>query len=84
MVEPRESSHFKYYKEGQSDSIVDFNDKTVTMGLKDALKAMVDNGQIDYLESPGDHLQFTEEWFEKNIISVYLKWWEKNPVIATK
>merc|ERR1719192_2585846 len=73
MVEPRESSHFKYYKDGGSDSIVDFNDETVTMGLKDALKAMVDNGQIDYLESPGDHLQFTEEWFEKNIISVYLK-----------
>jgi len=43
------------------------------MGLKDALQAMTANGQLDYLESPGDHLQFTEEWFKENIISVYLQ-----------
>jgi len=73
MVHPRESSHFKFYKTGQAEEIVDFDDDSVTMGLKDALVQMKTNGQIDYLESPGDHLQFSETWLKEKIIDVYLK-----------
>jgi len=72
VVVPRESSHFKFYKEGQSTEIVDFDDESVQMGLKDALMAMRANGQIDYLVAPGGHVQHTDEWFKENIISVYL------------
>jgi len=71
MVEPRESSHFKYYKDGQGNEIVDFGDST--LGLKDTLKEMKDAGQIDYLSTPGDHLQFTTTWFKANVINRYLK-----------
>merc|ERR1719385_561073 len=73
MVHPRESSHFKFYKTGQAEEIVDFDNDSVTMGLKDALVQMKTNGQIDYLESPGDHLQFSETWLKEKIIDVYLK-----------
>jgi len=71
MVEPRESSHFKYYKEGQSKEIVDFGEST--LGLKETLQQMKDEGKIDYLSSPGDHLRFTESWFKQNVINKYLK-----------
>lgn len=71
MVEPRESSHFKFYKEGQSKEVVDFNESS--LGLKDTLQKMRDEGKIDYLSTPGDHLQFTETWFLQNVVDKYLK-----------
>lgn len=34
------------------------------IGLKD----MLANDQIDFISTDGDHLQFTEEFFEKEIV----------------
>lgn len=34
------------------------------------LRAMMDDNKLIFLESKGNHLQFTEEWFTKNIIPI--------------
>jgi len=36
------------------------------------LKEMDARGQLDFLSTPGEHLQFTLEWFESQIIGPYL------------
>lgn len=37
------------------------------------LKVMNSTGRLHFLASPGDHLQFTEQWFIDNIVSKFLK-----------
>ena len=36
------------------------------------LKAMNKAGKLHFLACPGDHLQFTDEWFMDNIINKFL------------
>merc|ERR1711974_238730 len=53
MVHPRESSHFKFYKTGQGEEIVDFDDDSVTMGLKEALVQIRPTVRSTTLSHPG-------------------------------
>ena len=52
IVEPKESGHFKFYKDWSSTEIVDFDDWSVSTGLKNTLLEMREKGRIDYLSVP--------------------------------
>jgi len=74
MVQPRESEHFGFYKDGSNDKA-----DLITMeqgpwytenwfGLKDLNEAK----KIDFLSTPGDHLRFTMEFLEQ-MVTTYFK-----------
>ena len=102
MVEPRESSHFEFYEEGQGKIKVPLRESALytedRLGLKVSLigkreyyalviiscmirfsntdvllcfQALDEEGKLDLLDCPGDHLQFTDAWFTENIIHPY-------------
>ena len=68
MVVPRESSHFGYYTPGQQTEISNMTDLPVFTEDRIGLKDMLENDQIVFLSTDGDHLQFTEEFFEDQIV----------------
>ena len=102
MVEPRESSHFEFYEEGQGKIKVPLRESALytedRLGLKVSMiskqeyyapvikssmirfsntdvllcfQALDEEGKLDLLDCPGDHLQFTDTWFTENIIHPY-------------
>lgn len=72
MVQPRESEWFGFYEPGQSNKIQSLQDSYLYREDRLGLKKMDEDGKIDFLEVHGDHLQFSDEWFRKNIIQTYL------------
>jgi len=71
MVEPRESSHFEFYEEGQGKIKVPLRESALYTEDRLGLKALDEEGKLDLLDCPGDHLQFTDAWFTENIIHPY-------------
>ncbi|KAL0477677.1 palmitoyl-protein thioesterase [Acrasis kona] len=72
MVQPRESQWFGTYKLGQDKEVVNMVDTDLYKEDWIGLKKLNEDHRIDFLECPGDHLRFTEEWFKTNIMH-YLK-----------
>ena len=72
FVQPIESEQFEFYQPGQDKRVVPLREsplyKEDWLGLQEMDKA----GKLVFLESNGDHLRFTEQWFIDNIIP-YLK-----------
>lgn len=73
MVQPRESQHFGYYKEGQSVIEVKLNETELYQKDYLGLKEMDQRKKLVFLEVDGDHLQFNAKWFQDEIIEKYLK-----------
>ena len=73
MVQPRESSHFSFYAEGSGHDIQPYNETTLYTEDRIGLKSMVEGGKVDFLSIPGNHLQFTQEWFKDVVIAKYLQ-----------
>jgi len=73
MVEPRESEHFEFYSPGQSDIILPLKESPIYLEDRIGLKALDEAGRLHFLEVPGDHLQFTRQWFIDVIINGYLQ-----------
>nr|XP_032810041.1 palmitoyl-protein thioesterase 1 [Petromyzon marinus] len=72
MVEPKESEWFGFYKPGQAVEIYKLQDSALYTEDRLGLKEMDQAGKLVFLSSDTDHLQFTDEWFDENILS-YLK-----------
>lgn len=73
MVIPRESSLFGYYETGNIKKIVPLEDSLLYTDDRLGLKELNESGKLIKLTIPGDHLQFTDDWFTTNIIEAYLK-----------
>lgn len=73
MVDPRDSEWFGFYKPGQSKDLFTLFESPLYQEDWLGLKVMNSTGRLHFLASPGDHLQFTEQWFIDNIVSKYLK-----------
>jgi len=73
MVQPRESEWFGFYKPGQAKILYNMRNSTLYTKDKLGLKKMDLAGKIHFLSYPGDHLQFTEQWFITNVINKFLK-----------
>ncbi|XP_012221178.1 palmitoyl-protein thioesterase 1 [Linepithema humile] len=72
MVDPAESEWFGFYKSGQAEEIQKLQQSELYKQDWLGLRAMEMDGKVHYLSLPGDHLQFTANWFINNIIKKYL------------
>ncbi|XP_069478495.1 palmitoyl-protein thioesterase 1 [Ambystoma mexicanum] len=68
MVVPPESEWFGFYKPGQAKETMSLQESTLYTEDRLGLKAMDKAGQLVFLSSDGDHLHFTDEWFNANLV----------------
>lgn len=73
MVQPRESEWFGFYKEGQTKDVLPMEQTALWMEDRLGLQKLNATGRLHFLASPGDHLQFTDQWFIDNVINKFLK-----------
>lgn len=68
MVDPKESEWFGYYKPGQDKEVYTLQESPLYqedwLGLKEMDKA----GKLHFFGADGDHLQFSEEFFDTKIL----------------
>ncbi|KAK6989549.1 palmitoyl-protein thioesterase 1 [Biomphalaria glabrata] len=68
MVDPKESEWFGFYIEGQSKAVYNMTQSKLYQQDLLGLKELNESGRLTLLSSPTDHLQFTDAWFEQNIL----------------
>ncbi|KAH9515272.1 Palmitoyl-protein thioesterase 1 [Bulinus truncatus] len=68
MVDPKESEWFGFYIEGQSKAVYNMTQSKLYQQDLLGLKELNESGRLTLLISPTDHLQFTDAWFEENIL----------------
>jgi len=73
MVVPRETSWFGYYDPGQDQTTVTLFETPLYKEDWLGLQVLNNTGRLHFLSVEGDHLKFTDPWFIKNIINVFLK-----------
>jgi palmitoyl-protein thioesterase len=67
VVIPRESEWFEFYAPGEDKNIVSLFQSPIYTEDWIGLKELNENNKLVFLETEGNHLQFTNEWFEENI-----------------
>lgn len=72
VVDPRETEWFEFYAPGQAVTILPLNESAIYTEDRIGLRAMDKAGKLVFLESPGNHLQFTEEFLQEKIVEPYL------------
>ncbi|XP_018357055.1 PREDICTED: palmitoyl-protein thioesterase 1 isoform X2 [Trachymyrmex septentrionalis] len=72
MVEPVETEWFGFYKPGQAEEVQKLQQSELYQKDWLGLRAMENAGKVYFISLPGDHLQFTADWFIENIIKKYL------------
>lgn len=73
MVEPKETEWFGFYTPGQAVNITSFHNSALYTEDRLGLQQMEREGRLKFLSVPGDHLEFSEDWFREIIIDEYLK-----------
>ncbi|VDP11570.1 unnamed protein product [Heligmosomoides polygyrus] len=73
MVVPKESSWFGYYKQGDLDTIIPFNETRLYTEDRIGLRKLHETGRLHFLEVDGDHLKISREEFKKEVIDKFLK-----------
>lgn len=68
MVVPRISEHFGYYAPGQDQEEVPLQETDLYKQDLLGLKTLDAQGKLLFMSTPGEHLQFTMQWFDENII----------------
>ncbi|XP_069843666.1 palmitoyl-protein thioesterase 1 [Dipodomys merriami] len=68
VVDPVESEWFGFYRSGQAKEIIPLQKTALYTQDLLGLKQMDKEGRLVFLAVEGDHLQFSEEWFNANII----------------
>jgi len=68
MVQPKESEWFGFYAPGQDKQVLTMEETPLYQEDWIGLKQMNENGQLTFLATIGNHLQFTKEWFIDNIV----------------
>ncbi|GFS13547.1 palmitoyl-protein thioesterase 1 [Elysia marginata] len=68
MVDPKDSEWFGFYDEGQAVKVHNMTQSKLYQQDLLGLKELNESGRLALLASPGDHLQFTDAWFEANIL----------------
>uniref|UniRef100_A0A0B6ZLU3 Palmitoyl-protein thioesterase 1 n=1 Tax=Arion vulgaris TaxID=1028688 RepID=A0A0B6ZLU3_9EUPU len=68
MVDPKESEWFGFYVEGQGKVVYNMTQSKLYQQDLIGLKELNESGRLTLLVSPTDHLQFTDAWFEANIL----------------
>uniref|UniRef100_A0A671LDL4 Palmitoyl-protein thioesterase 1 n=2 Tax=Sinocyclocheilus anshuiensis TaxID=1608454 RepID=A0A671LDL4_9TELE len=73
MVDPVDSEWFGFYKPGQAKELETLQESAIytedRLGLAEMDSAEMDSaGKLVFLATDGDHLQFTREWFNDNLL----------------
>lgn len=71
IVQPKESQWFEFYESGQDKIIVPLNESRIFIEDRLGLKLMMENNQLVFLTSKGNHLKFTDKWFIDNLIPIF-------------
>lgn len=69
-MQPRDTQWFGFYAPGQDVDIVPMEQSELYTNDRLGLRQMNENGQLVLIESPGNHLQFTQPWFVEHIMPV--------------
>ncbi|UXI18014.1 RNA-binding domain-containing protein [Sarcoptes scabiei] len=72
IVQPKESGWFQFYLPGQSEKIYDLKDSPLYREDRIGLKRLDDQNKLFLLSTIGDHLQFSIDWFQKEIVEKFL------------
>ncbi|XP_028170288.1 palmitoyl-protein thioesterase 1 [Ostrinia nubilalis] len=72
IVQPRETEWFGFYAPGQAKKLQKLQETELYLQDRLGLKKMNEAGKLVFLSLPGDHLQFTQDWFINVIIKKYL------------
>lgn len=72
VVQPRESEWFGFYKENSTSVTYTLQQSRLYKEDLLGLKAMDHAKKLVFLKTEGDHLQFSNQWFIKNIVKPYL------------
>ncbi|EDS27414.1 palmitoyl-protein thioesterase 1 [Culex quinquefasciatus] len=67
IVQPIESQWFGYYKPGQDRETQKLEESELFLKNRLGLQEMQQRNKLVFLECPGNHLQFTKDWFKQNI-----------------
>ena len=67
---PRESSHFAYYREGQTTDIVNFTETRLYKEDLIGLKELYETGRLEFQTLPGKHVEYADEWLAE-IVRTY-------------
>lgn len=72
VVVPRESEWFGFYKSGSVSDIETMQDSRLYQDDLIGLKTLDQLGRLKFDKAPGNHMQFTLEWFHKHVTTKYL------------
>ncbi|XP_037549481.1 palmitoyl-protein thioesterase 1 [Nematolebias whitei] len=68
VVDPVDSEWFGFLKTGQAKETETLQDSVLYKEDRLGLAAMDEAGKLVFLSSDGDHLQFSEGWFQQNLL----------------
>uniref|UniRef100_A0A672KWG2 Palmitoyl-protein thioesterase 1 n=1 Tax=Sinocyclocheilus grahami TaxID=75366 RepID=A0A672KWG2_SINGR len=68
MVDPVDSEWFGFYKPGQDKELETLQESAIYTEDRLGLVEMDSAGKLVFLATDGDHLQFTREWFNDNLL----------------
>jgi len=68
VVDPVDSEWFGFLKTGQAKETETLQESILYKEDRLGLAAMDKAGKLAFLASPGDHLQFSKEWFNANLL----------------
>jgi len=71
VVVPRESEWFGFYKDGDINTILPYNETALYLEDRIGLRTLDKNGKLKFDWAPGQHMQFTMEWFTNHVIVPY-------------
>jgi len=73
VVVPRDSSWFAFYAPGSTSDLIQMKNQPIYKEDWIGLKTLNEAGKLHLLDIPdSNHMQFTLEWFDKNVLSVFL------------
>jgi len=68
MVDPKDTEWFGFYKEGQAKDCHTLQESTIYTEDRLGLQEMDKAGKLHFLAAKGNHLQFTQEFFNEQIL----------------
>ena len=72
VVDPRGTEWFSYYKPGQAEIMLPYNETDLYTQDWIGLRKLDEDGRVDFISVEGNHLRFDDNFFIHDIINKYL------------
>lgn len=73
IVQPVETSWFGFYRPGSGSELITLEESEIYIKERLGLRAMNEQGKLDFLSIEGNHMQISLPWFVENVIEAYLR-----------